>query len=317
MSTFGQIRKITFYLPQDRLYKDFNRIAILEVDFNEADIEFQIDCLEGDYTNVCSFKIYGVSRERYVDLNSYLEKDKEIPVEVLAGYITDSYFSNIFTGKITKLEYKFNNGDPYLECMLDQNSDRMYFNYIEKTYKEDTTREFVIRDIIESSGYIPKNIDIPNEFNTIYRRGYTAKGTPREILKKIASDTNMKFFFDDKYVSVVPRWLDKQSEVIPLDFESGLITFPKKGVDNRYSFKMFLNHRVKSDYLILIVTDNFGRVLPSYSTEGVVNFYKVVKFKHTAGDINTFETEVECELSSTNQQTARQLWSQLYKNEGR
>lgn len=286
---FGQVRIVEFLEPHEKHYDNVRNLVRYSISNKQTDIHFDIESIGGAYSSICSFKIYGVSRETFNLLTVRDIKELEFPCVIYAGY-EDTSVGIVFIGNIATMKYNFNQGNPYLECVLNNNSGRMFEKIINRTFDKNVRREQIIRQVIEQAGYIPDVIPFPEDLNTFYPSGYTAYDNLKNILDEIASDNLIKYSFDDKKVFVSPAYEVDYSRLVKIDFESGLKTIPSTDDQLNIQFDTFLRHDIDERTTIEICFDKSGRICRT--GEGTPRLFRVIKYKHIASNINEFTTSV-------------------------
>jgi hypothetical protein len=258
--------------------------------FPDTHIEFKISSVSSEKTNGCSVKIFGVSRETTA-LFDY-DKIKSFGllqnVEILTG--VNGVNRLIYTGTINKVRYKFNNRNPYMELILDQNLKKFSIQEINEVFKGEIKATEAVRRICDLAGFKFDSSNL-NVFEDFIVSNLTVKGTFEECLRQIIG-SKLNFYLLDDTIKLYGS--DKKGRVeFFLNFDNGLQLYPEQEDDETYSIQSKLLPGIESGSVIRIPIDKYGRVT-DFSSEYYLNLV-VDKYEHFFNEM-TDATKLECNL---------------------
>lgn len=257
----------------------FNRQAILiinskQYNSDDLDFEFNIPFSTENEPDVSEITIYNLSQ------NTISNIKKGTKISLLAGYSDD--VGMILSGEVASFNTVFENVDKKTTLKIGSFINSWKDKKINKTYAKGITAKEIMTDLISNFGVVIADMNIVK--NVTYKRGKTVSGRLKDVVKKLCSETESKFYIDKDRAYI--RNYDKGTNTsFLLSSKTGLVSSPQpmqiteNGKKSKDGFKIscLLNHNIFPDSIIQVDSKN------------IKGSFRVVKGTHTSDFITTME----------------------------
>ena len=197
--------------------------VVVSFTFPETYLEFKISEIESDKPNLCSLKIYGVSRETYSLFynKNFAKWGTQQFVEIYSGYDRDEEL--VYRGCISRIRYNFDFGNQYMEMLLDQNMKKYAVQRKSICINRATSVYEATNILCKHFGYklICNNEE---DLQKIQLKNVTFNGNLSQCLSQVLNK-RMKYYIDNDNVII---YTDSNSlkKVYRLTFDNGLKAYP-------------------------------------------------------------------------------------------
>lgn len=245
--------------------------------FNNEDfeIDFTVEFGNSSEPKISNVMIYNLSNETIAAIQS------KAYVIMNCGYGMN--IGNILTGKVDKVETKWEEVDKVTEITVGDGSFEWSFKRINKTYAPGSTSKLIINDLASQLGLEVAELNLEKDIT--FPRGRSVSGATQHELRKLVNETGSKMFIDKSKLYIRSKNKGTITGFV-LNTDTGLIESPQNITEedekgnsiNKYNVRCLLNHKITTDSIL---------VIESKTANGK---FRVVKGRHT-GDFIT-----ECEV---------------------
>lgn len=257
----------------------FDRQAVLVIDgrqykSDDIDFEFNVPFSTEAEPDVSEISIYNLSPATAASIK------KGSYVTLSAGYNTN--IGMLVTGQVADFSTTVDCVDKKTTLKIGSAVNSWKEKKINKTYAKGTTAKDIMSDLISSFGVAIGDMEIVK--NITYQKGKTVSGRLKDVVKKLAKETQSKFYIDKDRAYV--RAYDKGTVTgFLLSGATGLIGSPErievsegdKKSKQGWKVQCLLNHNIFVDSMIVI------------QSKTVNGTFRVVKGSHTSEWITEME----------------------------
>lgn len=257
----------------------FDRQSILTIGAkqyksDDIDFDFYVPFSTENEPDLTEISIYNLSPDSIASIK------KGTPVNLSAGYGKE--IGIIASGEVIEYTTTIEDVDKKTTLKIGSAINSWREKKIHKTYAKGTTTKDVMLDLINNFGVTIGDITIVK--NVIYKRGKTVSGRLKDVVKKLAKESESKFYIDKDRAYVRPHSKGTSTGFL-LSGATGLIGSPERieiNEDNQKSkqgwkVQCLLNHNIFTDSMITI------------DSKMVKGSFRVVKGKHTSEWITEME----------------------------
>lgn len=255
----------------------FDRQAVLSIEnkqfkSDDIDFEFNVPFSTENEPDVTEISIYNLSPESICSIK------KGTNVNLSAGY--GKNIGMIVSGQVIDFATTIDNVDKKTTLKIGSAINAWREKKINKTYAKGTTAKDIMSDLISNFGVVIADMSIVK--NVTYKRGKTVSGRLKDVVKKLAKETNSKFYIDKDRAYVRPHEKGTATGFL-LSGSTGLIGSPErieiqedgKKSNQGWKVKCLLNHNIFTDSLIQIdsksIKGNFRVVKGSHTSEWITD----------------------------------------------
>ena len=222
----------------DRLYKS-----------DDIDIEFNIPFSTENEPDVSTISVYNLSPSSIASIS------KNTHIHLSAGY--DKNIGMLVSGVVTDFSTTIEGVNKKTTLKVATAANVWKEIKVHKTYAQGTTAEDILKDLISNFGVTIADMSLVK--NVTYKKGKTISGRLKDVVKKLAKETDSKFYMDKDRAYV--RDYDKGSPTgFLLSGETGLIDSPQrveikegqKKTSQGWKVRCLLNHNIFTDSIIQI-----------------------------------------------------------------
>ncbi len=267
--------------------------VVISFTFPEIYLEFRIADIESDRPNLCSLRLYGVSRNTYSMFanKNFAKYGTQQFVEIYVGYNRGEELA--YRGTISRVRYQFDFGKQYMEILLDHNMKKYAVQRKSICIATQTTTYDAINVLCKEFGYklLCNNID---DLKKIRLKNITFNGNLKQCLSQVLNKT-MNYYIDNDNVVIYTS--DKSlKKIYRLTFDNGLKTYPtldtnKINEGEFYSIKHKIIPSIRNGDIIEIPIGDDG--LFAKVDTGRYQKYVVQEYTTTFSPEND-STEMEC-----------------------
>lgn len=241
---------------------------------DDIDMEFNIPFSTENEPDISTISIYNLSPSSIASIK------KNTSISLSAGYGKD--IGMLISGVVTSFDTTIDLTDKKTTVKVATAANAWKEIKVHKTYAKGTTSKDIMSDLIGSFGVTIADMSIVK--NVTYKKGKTISGRLKDVVKKLAKETNSKFYMDKDRAYV--RDYDKGSfSGFLLSGATGLIGSPEraeiregeKKTTQGWKVKCLLNHNIFTDSIIAI------------DSKIVKGNFRVVKGTHTSDWITQME----------------------------
>ncbi len=214
----------------------------LEIGYDISfDADPEIDISTISISNLSASSMASISRGQPIILNAGYGND--------LGSIMSGVISSVASEK-SRTTKKLN-----IKCI---NVNNQYLNSsVYKSYKSNVKASFILSDMSNLTGVKLNKVELAQD--TIYKRGFVAKGKVSDIYKRIASDCKSQLLIKNTIIEIIKPSHGYETGY-KLTSDTGLIGVEK--IDNsenqaNYKVTMFLNHDISTKSLLQIDSNLF------------------------------------------------------------
>lgn len=208
-----------------------DELAIYTFTFPECFFEFNISQIESDSPNSCYLKIYGVSRDTYkiFEEAKFKKYNKEQICEIYYGYDRDEEV--VYRGTISRVSYRFNFGEQYIEFILDQNMKKFHTQRHSLCIQRQSTVYEAINIVCKEFGYKFECIN-RDELSSMTLAPVTIEGNFRQCIECLLNK-NSSFYIDNatlitfgKTNKIIENADKTAKRIYTLTVDNGLKAYP-------------------------------------------------------------------------------------------
>lgn len=257
----------------------FDRQATLQIGSklyksDDIDIEFNVPFSTENEPDISEISVYNLSPASIANIK------KDTKVVLSAGYKNN--IGLLISGNVATFKTTIETVDKKTTMKVATAINAWKEMKIHKTYAKGTTSQDILSDLINNFGVTIADMSVVK--NVTYKKGKTVSGRLKDVVKKLALETDSKFYMDKDRAYVRDYKKGTQSGFVLSSF-TGLLGSPEaaeikegqKTTKQGWKLKCLLNHNIFTDSII---------VLDSKLVKG--NF-RVVKGKHTSEWITEME----------------------------
>ena len=267
--------------------------VIISFTFPETHMEFKISEIESDRPNVCSLKIYGVSRETYSLFHNknFAKWGIEQFVEIYSGYDRDEEL--VYRGTLSRVRYNFDYGKQYMEVILDQNIKKYAVQRKSICINKATNVYDAVNILCKEFGYDLICND-KDDLKSIQLKNITFNGNLNQCLSQVLNKKMNYYIDNDNFVIYTNN--SSLKKTYRLTFNNGLKSYPildtnKLDEGEFYNIKHKLIPSIRSGDIVEIPIDKDG--LFSDIDTGLYEKYIVQEYTSSFSPESDF-TEMEC-----------------------
>lgn len=271
--------------------------VIISFTFPETYIEFKISDIESDKPNLCSLKVYGVSRQTYSQFHNknFAKWKTQQFVEIYAGYDRDEEL--VYRGTISRVRYSFDFGKQYMELLLDHNMKKYAVQRKSICINRQTTVFEAVNILCKEFGYTLL-CNNEEDLRKIQLKNVTFNGNLPQCLSQVLNK-KMKYYIDNDNV-IIYTSNNQLKKTYRLLFSNGLISYPvldtnKLDEGEFYKINNKMIPSLRAGDVVEIPIDSDG--LFANFDSGVYQKYVVQEYTTTFSP-NSDSTEMECVLSN-------------------
>lgn len=267
--------------------------VVVSFTFPETYLEFRIADIESDIPNLCSLRLYGVSRNTYSMFanKNFAKYGTQQFVEIYVGYNRDEEL--VYRGTVSRVRYQFDFGKQYMEILLDHNMKKYAVQRKSICIATQATAYDAVNVLCKEFGYklLCNNID---DLKKVRLKNITFNGNLKQCLSQVLNKT-MNYYIDNDNVVIYTS--DKSlKKIYRLTFDNGLKTYPtldtnKINEGESYSIKHKIIPSIRNGDIIEIPIGDDG--LFAKVDTGRYQKYVVQEYTTTFSPEND-STEMEC-----------------------
>lgn len=234
---------------------------------DDIDLEFSVPFSTENEPDLSEIIVYNLSP------GSVSMIKKGIPVSLSAGYAGD--VGMLCSGVVSSFSTVMDGVDRKTTLKIGTAAQAWQEKKIHKTYAKDTTAKMILEDLIQQFGVSIADMTVVKDVT--YSKGKTVSGRLKDVVKKLAKETESKFYLDKDRAYVRPFDKGTGSGFV-LSPSTGLLGSPEPAELSEgnqkskqgWKIRCLLNHNIGVDSLI------------SVQSKEVSGMYRVVKGRHTS-----------------------------------
>ena len=250
------------------------RLGRLEYESETLDFDFFVPFSTEMEPDISEISLYNLSPQTIAEIK------KGMPVELFAGYGED--MGLLCLGEVLNYSTKNENVDRKTTLKVGSSAAAWAEMEINKTYAAGITSQQILQDLLKN--YNLTVADITLKHNVKHRKARTLSGKLKNIIQKIAKETETKIYINQERVFVRPTEKGDNKDFY-LSGATGLLGSPERcevseGETRKEGYKIqcLLNHQITTDRIV---------VIQSQMAEGS---FRVVKGSHNSRE---YITEME------------------------